>query len=103
MFATSSLLEPNDLPPTERAAYYHALKAHLQVAQWMNLDVECLDPTKGDWKFEKDHLLPIKTDIAPTPDFLLNFIKCKCKTTSKNPCGTTHCSCRKHDLKRTAR
>ena len=46
MLATSSLVEPSDLSATERAAYYHALRVHLQVAQWMNLDLECLDPTK---------------------------------------------------------
>ena len=97
--ATSSLAELSDLPPTERAAYYHALRVPLQVAQWMNLDLECLDPTKLGWKFEKGHLVPIKTDIAPESDFLLKFARCKCDTTSKNPCGTTHCSCRKHGLK----
>ena len=32
MLATSSLVEPSDLPPTERAAYYHALRVPLQVA-----------------------------------------------------------------------
>ena len=88
------LLVPSYLPPTERAPYYHALRVHLQVAQRMNLDSECLNPTKWGWKFEKGHLVPTKNDIAPEPDFLLNFIRCKCKTTSKNPCGTTHCSCR---------
>ena len=98
MLATSSVVEPSDLPLTERAAYYHALRVHLQVAQWMNLDLECLDRTKWGWKFEKGHLVPIKTDITPAPDFLLNFIRCKCKAKSKNPCGTTHCSCRKHGL-----
>ena len=89
MLATSSLVEPSDLPPTERAPYYHALRVHLQVTQRMSLD-----PTKWGWKFEKGHLVPIKNDIAPAPDFLLNFIRRKCKITSKKPCGTTHCSCR---------
>ena len=43
-----------------------------------NLDLECLDPTKWGWKFEKGHLVPIKTNIPPAPAFLLNFIRCKC-------------------------
>ena len=69
MLVTSSLVEPSDLPPTERAAYYYALRVHLEVVQWMNLDLECLDPTKWGWKFEKGHVVPIKTDIASAPDF----------------------------------
>ena len=99
MLATSSQIEPSDLPPTERAAYFHALRVHLQVAQWVNLDFGCLDPTKWGWKMDQGNLVPIKTDMDPAPEFLLNFIRCKCKTTTKNPCGTTHCSCRKHGLK----
>lgn len=99
LLATSSIVDPSDLPPTERAAYYHALRVHLQVSQWLNLDLHCLDPTQWGWKFENNHLVPIKTDIAPAPDFLLNYVRCKCKTTTKNPCGTAHCSCRKHGLK----
>ena len=69
MLVTSSFVEPSDLPPTERAAYYHALRVHMEVVQWMNLDLECLDPTKWGWKFQKGHVVPIKTDIAPAPDF----------------------------------
>ena len=40
------------------------------------------------------------TDKAPAPDELLNIIRCKCKVTSKKPCGGhTQCSCRKNGLK----
>ena len=99
MLTISSLVEPSDLPQSERAAYYHALRVHLQVAQWMNLDVQGLDPTKWEWKLENSYLVPIKTDIDPASEFLLNFMTCKCKTTAKNPYGTIYCSCRKHGLK----
>ena len=98
MLATSSLVEPSDLTPTEQAAYYHALQVHLSVAQWMKLDLRCLDPTKRDWKLGNDYLVPIKTHIDSAPEFLLNFITCKCKTTANGPYGTTHCSCCKHSL-----
>ena len=98
MLATSSLVEPSDLPPTEQGAYYHALQVHLPVAQWMKLDLRCLDPTKRDWKLGNGYLVPIKKHIDPAPEFLLNFIRCKCKTTANSPCGTTHCSSRKHSF-----
>ena len=31
MVTTSNVVEPDNLPPTERARYYHALRVHLQV------------------------------------------------------------------------
>jgi hypothetical protein len=98
MLATCRSNEPKELPPTERAAHFHALRVHLQVAQWKYLDLQCLDPLKWGWKREKGHLLPIKTDLEVTPEFLLNCIRCNCKTTSKNTCGTLLCSCRKNGL-----
>lgn len=99
MLATSSLVESSDLPITERGAYYCALRVYLQMAQWMNLDLRCLDTTKWGWNLENEYLVPIKADIDPASEFLLNFIRCKCKTTTKNPYGTTHCPCPKHGLK----
>jgi len=46
-----------------------------------------------------DVLSPIMTDLDAAPENLLQFIRCKCKLTSKNPCGTNICSCRKNGLK----
>lgn len=66
---------------------------------WINLDLRCLDPTKWCWKLEKNYLVAIKMNIDHATDFLINFIRCKCKIKTKNPCGTTHCSCCKHSLK----
>lgn len=98
MLATCRSIEPRELPPTERAAYFHALRVHLQVPQWKYLDLQCLDPLQWGWKLEKGHLVPIKTDLDAAPEFLLNCIRCNCKTTSKNTCGTLICSCRKNGL-----
>ena len=39
------------------------------------------------------------SDINAAPENLLKFVRCKCKLSSKNPCGTSMCSCRKHGLK----
>ena len=39
-------LQPENLAPTERAAYYHSLRVHLQVCQWKSLQLDVLDATK---------------------------------------------------------
>ena len=41
---------------------------------------------------------PITTDKAFSPDNLRKVITCKCKTKSKNQCGTNSCTCRKHGI-----
>ena len=99
MLTTCKNIEPSTLPPTERAAYFHSLRVHLQVMQWQILDLHCLDPTEWGWRMEQGHLSPIKTDLDVAPEFLLKFVRCNCQTTSKNTCGTKICSCRKHGLK----
>ena len=44
-------------------------------------------------------LQPIMTDLEPALESLLKFVRCKCKLSTANPCGTNTCSCRKHGLK----
>ena len=39
------------------------------------------------------------TDLHVPPESLLKFVRCKCKLSSKNPCNTSICSCRKNGLK----
>ena len=50
------------------------------------------------WKVENGVLVPVKIDIAAATEFVLNVIRCSCKTPSKNMCGTKLCSCRKNGL-----
>jgi hypothetical protein len=51
MAATSkSVIKPQNLPPTERAAYYHCLRIHLQVVEWNTLNTVALAPTDWGWK-----------------------------------------------------
>jgi hypothetical protein len=45
------------LPPTERAAYFHILRVHLQVVQWLHLMKVLCDPEKWGWKLENDHYM----------------------------------------------
>ena len=37
MVSSSKEIDPQKLPPTERAAHYHSLRAYLQVILWKKL------------------------------------------------------------------
>ena len=39
------------------------------------------------------------TDLDVAPDSLLKFVQSKCKLSSKSPCNTNMCSCRKNGLR----
>ncbi len=97
--SSKSSLDPQKLPPTERAAYFHSLRVHLQVILWRKLTNNDLDPQQWGWKLDGTVLVPIMTDLAAAPESLLKFVRCKCKLTSRSPCGTNLCSCRKNGLK----
>ena len=99
MASCGKTLEPERLPPTERAAFFHSLRVHHQVISWKELSNEELDPLQWGWKLNEKMLMPIMTDLDPAPDNMLKFIRCKCKVSSRNPCGTNVCSCRKNGLK----
>ena len=57
---------------------------------WKDLANDNLDPEQWGWKLDGTILVPVMTDQAPAPESLLKFVQCKCKLTSKNPCGTNH-------------
>ena len=100
MVTTSdSGLIPEKLPPTESAAKFHSLRAHLQIVIWSKLDTTVLNPLNWGWKDNGDMLVPIPTDKPVPPDCLLKFVRCKCKKDTKNPCSTKRCSCVKYGLK----
>ena len=56
----SLTLRPQNLPPSERAIHFHALRVHSQVCGWSNLDLECLSPLDWGWYQMKDTLEQIK-------------------------------------------
>ena len=99
MASCGKTLEPERLPLTERAAFFHSLRVHHQVILWRELSNKELDPMQWGWKLDGKMLMPIMTDLDPAPDNMLKFIRCKCKVSSRNPCGTNVCSCRKNGLK----
>lgn len=90
---------PEKLPPTENAAYYHSLRVHEQVLVWKKLDIKAVDPLLWGWQLKDGKFWPIKMDIAPAPENILKFIRCNCKLSSRNVCGTNLCSCRKNSLR----
>ena len=100
MVSSATTVDPAKLPPTERAAYFHAHRVHLQVAQWMTLNLKCLEPTEWGWVGTNGILFPIKTDQIVAPENLLKIIRCKCKLESRNTCGSNLCSCVRNGLKR---
>ena len=92
-------IDPQKLPPTERAAYFHSLRVHLQVILWKRLTNADLDPQQWGWKLNGAVLTPVMTDKEVAPESLLKFVRCKCKVSSRNTCGSNICSCRKNGLK----
>ena len=93
-----SKLRPQRLPPTERAARFHILRVHLQTVLWETLTEDHLNPEEWGWKLADGAYVPIPTDLQPAPEQLLSVIACKCKITTKKPCGSQLCSCRQHGM-----
>ena len=62
------------------------------------MDTSVLEPTDWGWKKTGKTLTPIATDNEVAPAQLLKFVRCKCKISTKNPCGTNICSCRKYGM-----
>ncbi len=81
------------LPPTTCAAKYHTLRVYHQIQVWKG--VLGLHPDRWGWRQRGDKLEAITTDEAAAPTYLLEIIRCHCKT----DCVSTNCSCKKHGLK----
>jgi hypothetical protein len=95
--ATSThLLRPERLPPTNNAAHFHCLRAHLQTVIWQSLSTNTLlNPTDWGWQIHEGRLVPIATDIDAAPEDLLKVVRCKCRSDTRSP---SSCSCRKVGL-----
>jgi hypothetical protein len=89
---------PERLPPTERAAFFHSLRVHLQVMQWSTFMNDNMAAVDWGWSANGSTLSPVYTDQEPAPPEMLNVITCNCKSTSKNQCGSVQCTCRKNGL-----
>ena len=91
-------IQPAKLPPTESAAMYHCFRVHFQILQWDSFMETSVKSTDWGWRKNDNSLVPIMTDKDPAPIDLLKFIRCNCKLTTKNPCSSNICTCRKHGL-----
>jgi hypothetical protein len=94
------VFEPERLPPTSRAAYFHGLRVHHQIVSWMMIDTNddsTLSVDEWGWELDDGLLVPVKTDIDVAPENLLQIVRCNCKSL-KNQCGSNLCTCRKHGL-----
>ena len=69
--SSKASLDPQKLPPTERAAHYHSLRVHLQVIIWKKLSNNSLNPKQWGWKLEGSAFTPTMTDLNAAPDNLL--------------------------------
>ena len=71
------------------------------MVQWKYLVPEIdLDPESWGWKSESGILTPVMTNQPAAPDDILKFIRCKCKSTTRNPCSSNICSCKKNGFNR---
>ena len=90
---------PEKLPPTERAAHFHGLRAHYQIMDWSLLDKDLeTNPQHWGWAEKDGSLIPIATDLGIAPPSLNKVIRCNCKKSSKNLCSTMICTCKKFGL-----
>ena len=80
--------------------FFHGFRSHFQIVRWKLLDdVESnLKPEDWGWSIKENTMTPIKSDLLVAPERLLKIIRCNCKDSSKAPCSTAICSCRKHGL-----
>ena len=78
MINEKNKLTPENLCPTERAIHFHSQRVYLQTQKWKLLDEHCRNP--ADWGFYRhgSGMKPIKTDLEPAPDNVLNIIRCNC-------------------------
>ena len=97
--ASRGMICPEKLPPTTRAAYFHGLRAHYQIISWLHMSESSeLDPTKWGWINDNSMLVPILTDKDVAPLEVKTLVRCNCQLTSKSPCGSRLCTCRRNGL-----
>ena len=96
----NGVAEPEKIAPTDWAAHYHGLRAHLQIVTWKLLDSKEIQLDPREWGSQcknGQNLSPVTPDREVAPENILKVIRCNCKE-SENQCGTNYCSCRKNGL-----
>ena len=92
--AKVGVIRPENLPPTENAAYQHSLRTFLQVQDWLKLTTMSLPPLEFGFKLVAGRHEPITTTEPIAPENLIKLICCNCS----GDCDTLRCSCRKNGI-----
>lgn len=66
-------ISPEKLPPFERAAYYHGLRAHYQTL-WSLIDNFEHETTDWGWKLDDEVIKPVMADKEIAPKSLAKVI-----------------------------
>ena len=78
--ATSKVqLQTEIFPLTERVAYFHILRVHLQIVIWKYLGTVQIDPNDWGWEVKGGVFSPLMTELEAAPKELLRIVRCKCK------------------------
>lgn len=57
-----------------------------------------LNPLEWGWTESNETFTPITTDVDIAPPAIKDIIRCNCKVTTKNPCSSKLCTCKKYGL-----
>lgn len=68
-------ISPEKLPPFERAAYYHGLRAHYQTL-WSLIDNFEHETTDWGWKLDDEVIKPVMANKEIAPKSLAKVIRC---------------------------
>ena len=74
-----SAFKPQNLPPTDRAAYFHSLRMNLQVIEWKSLMNVILPAEEWGWRLQHGMYEPVIIDMSPAPQKILKCVRCNCK------------------------
>ena len=89
--AAKGEINPENLPPTERTAVQHSLRAYQQTVVWQTLNDVLLDPLHWGSKQDESCFTSIQTDNDVSPAEIMKFIRCNCKSLN-NICNSMLCT-----------
>ena len=91
---TSSTMQPEQHPLTERPAFQHSLRLHPQVTMWKTRNMSEMEPSEWglrvrmvDWNLSYMIL-----------KILRSYVRYKSNASSRNPCSTNISSCQRRGL-----
>lgn len=88
-----SFVTPERLPPTDASTKYHSFRTYFQLQIWKSTE-ETIDAEQWGWYNKNNSYYPTACDKRPAPNYLLNMIRCSCKT----KCATSRCGCKRNGM-----